>query len=327
MNNRRERICIISPCYNEAEVIETFYRELKSILGSMSELDHEILFVDDGSTDDTLAHLNNLARSDDRVRVVSLSRNFGHQVALTAGLDAARGDAVILLDSDLQHPPALIPEMVQRWRQGYQVVSAVRNGTADASCFKRLSSKAFYWLLNRLSDTRIETGAADFCLLSRPAHRALRKMPERHRFLRGMISWIGFKRAFVPYVASARAAGKSKYSLWQMLNLALDAIFSFSALPIKLATRLGLVITVLGFVYLCYVLACYFLGDLVRGWSSLISVILIIGGLQMAFIGLIGEYLARVFEEVKGRPLYFLKQAPKRRWRRQAVWPLKGPVH
>lgn len=307
-----QRLTIVAPCFNEAEVLPLFHRSLTSALDSIQRLEPQILYVDDGSTDATLDVLDDLARADPRVGVYSLSRNFGHQVALSAGLDVAVPGAVVLMDCDLQHPPELLPAMVAMWREGHDIVSAVRSNTAGASVFKRLSSAGFYWLINRLSDTPIVPGAADFCLLSSKAHRALRSMPERHRFLRGMISWMGFRRGFVPFEAPPRAAGASKYTVWRMIKLAFDATFSFSARPIRLVGRLGMGIVAFGLVYMAYILARYLLlGDLVQGWASLIAAILVIGGLQLVGIGISGEYIARVFEESKGRPLYFFKQTPE----------------
>jgi len=306
-------ISIVVPCFNESKVINLFYAELKQVLQTLKDLEYEIIFVDDGSTDDTLAQLNETAEKDSCVRVCSLSRNFGHQIALTAGLDTAIGDAVIMMDADLQHPPALIPQMINKWREGYDIVSAVRNSTDGVSSFKKLTSRGFYFLLNLLSETPIPPGAADFNLLSCRVCRALRNMPERHRFLRGMTSWLGFKRAFLPYSAARRAAGESKYTVFKMLTLALDAIFSFSAAPLRIATKVGLTVTLLGFAYLMWILGRYFFtGDTVAGWASLIGVTLILGGFNLIFIGLIGQYLSRVFEEVKGRPMYIFKQEPPR---------------
>jgi glycosyltransferase involved in cell wall biosynthesis len=304
-------LSVIVPCCNESEVIELFHDTLASVLRSLNGVDYEMVFVDDGSTDGTLDRLNRIATRDRNVRVCSLSRNFGHQIALTAGLDFAAGDAVIMMDSDLQHPPSLIPELVRKWREGFDVVSAIRERTEGETWFKNVTSRGFYTVLNRLSATKIPQGAADFCLISRRVADSLRGMPERHRFLRGLISWAGFPRAFVPYVAPQRAAGKTKYSPVKMVALALDAVFSFSAEPLRLALRAGLTITVLGFFYLAWTLIKgYLLHALVPGYSSLIGVTLILGGCQLAFIGLIGQYLARVFEEVKGRPVYLVKQEP-----------------
>jgi dolichol-phosphate mannosyltransferase len=307
----RRLISIVSPCYNEAEVIDLFYEELRRVIDGLPDYDFEMILVDDGSADRTLEALNRIAGRDRRVRVASFSRNFGHQIALTAGLDFAAGDAVIMIDSDLQHPPSLIPELIRRWREGHDIVSAVRADTEGVSILKKASSRAFYWLINALSAVNIPQGAADFCLVSRRLARELRSMRERHRFLRGMISWSGFSRALVPYRAAARAAGESKYTLLKMVGMALDAILSFSTVPIRMATRVGVLITGLGFVYLAWnLIKAFATGRMAPGWASLIGVTMILGGSQLIFIGLIGQYLARVFEELKGRPMYILQQEP-----------------
>ncbi len=307
-------IAVVAPCYNEAPVIDAFHTALCAALETIPGFSFRIILVDDGSTDATLSRLNAIAVRDPRVDAYSLSRNFGHQIALSAGLDAAvaaDADAVVMMDTDLQHPPSLIPELVRQWQRGHDVVSAVRVSTADATLFKRWSGNAFYWLINHLSDVEIIAGAADFCLLSRRAYRALTAMPERHRFLRGMVSWIGFPRARVPFEASPRLSGQSKYTWVRMLGFAADALLSFSAAPMRIASRIGLAIAVPGFAYLVYILGRVALvGDLVPGWSSTIGVLLIIGGVQLLFIGLIGEYLSRIFEQTKQRPLYIFKQQP-----------------
>ncbi len=306
-----EVLCVVCPCFNEEEVIERFYLALTDVLRDLDDVEYYIHFVDDGSSDATLQRLNAIAGADDRVRVFSLSRNFGHQIALSAGLDTAAGDAVLMMDSDLQHPPELIPRMIELWREGHDVVSTVRRATEDSSLLKRLTSSGFYFLINRFGDTPIVPNAADFCLLSRRALEALRSMPERHRFLRGMISWIGYPRTFIEFEAPARAAGVSKYSMRKMLALALDATISFSTAPIKLARSVGAATVVAGLCYLVYVLCkAMFVGGVVLGWPSLICTILILGGVQLTFTGLIGEYLVRVFDETKQRPLYFFKQRP-----------------
>lgn len=311
MEPRRTFLSVVVPCFNESEVIGLFFADLSRTLESL-DVDFEIILVDDGSCDDTLTQLNRFAERDENVRVCSLSRNFGHQIALTAGLDFAEGDAVVMMDSDLQHPPSLIPEMVEQWRAGYDVVSALRQRTEKEPLLKKLTSVGFYKLLNYLSKTKLEYGVADFCLLSRPVYGALRQMPERHRFLRGLVAWVGFKRTFVSYQAPARIAGSSKYTSRKMIALALDAIFSFSAEPLKLAWRLGLLIVALGFGYLAWTLVQGYLRNaLVPGYASLIAVVMILGGAQLAFLGLIGQYLARIFEQVKQRPAYLLKQKPR----------------
>jgi polyisoprenyl-phosphate glycosyltransferase len=301
---------VIVPCYNEAEIVERFCAELVSVLERL-DLAWRVCFIDDGSTDSTLERLNGLANADHRVRVYSLSRNFGHQVALSAGLEVTAGSAVVMMDADLQHPPTLLPQMIASWRGGYDVVSAVREETEDATWFKKISAKAFYWLINRFGETSIVPGAADFCLLSARAHQAICAMPERHRFLRGMVSWIGFNRTYVPFQAPRRPAGRSKYTTLKMMSLAIDALFSFSAAPMRMATRFGLALLVPGALYFLYILIRYVaLDDFVRGWGSLIGTLMIIGGVQLIFIGMVGEYLARIFEESKRRPLYFFKQTP-----------------
>lgn len=304
-------ISIVSPCYNEGEVIGLFYDELRRVIDLLVEHEFEVILVDDGSSDGTLEALNRIAERDRRVRVASFSRNFGHQIALTAGLDFATGDAVIMMDSDLQHPPSLIPELIRRWREGHDIVSAAREDTERASIFKKASSRAFYWLINALGAVHIPQGAADFCLVSRRVALAVQGMREKHRFLRGMIAWSGFSRVLVPYRAAARAAGRSKYTLVKMVGMAVDAILSFSTAPIRLATRAGVLITFLGFAYLAWnLIKAFVTGNMTPGWASLIGVTMILGGSQLMFIGLIGQYLARVFEELKGRPLYIFKQEP-----------------
>lgn len=307
------KISVVCPCYFEEEGIEEFYTQLKQVLSrDCSDYDHELIFVDDGSRDATLDLLQKIASRDNRVHVYSLTRNMGHQVALTAGLDVAEGDATIVMDSDLQHPPELIPKLVEQWNNGHDVVLAVRRQTEGASIFKRLSSDGFYSVFNLLSDVKLTPGAADFCLMSHRALDGLRQMPERRRFLRGMVAWMGFKTARVPYTAPSRFAGESKYNFRRMLMLALDATFSFSTRPIRLASKAGALFVVAGMLYLTYVLGRYFIvGDLLPGWASIVGTILLMGGVQLLSIGLIGEYLAHVFEEVKGRPRYLFKYTPE----------------
>jgi dolichol-phosphate mannosyltransferase len=289
--------------------LRQFYRELRAALAALPDCEPQIILVDDGSVDGTRDVLWQLAANDTNVRVLSLSRNFGHQIALTAGLDAADGDAVVMLDADLQHPPTLIPEMVARWLSGADIVSAVRQTTAGAPLFKRAASILFYRLINICSETYIVPGAADFCLLSKRAHLALGTVRERQRFLRGIVSWIGFNRTLIPFAAPPRFAGKSSYGLANMLRLATSAVISFSSLPLRMATRLGLVFSALGLAYLVYILGAWlFLEGVVSGWTSTISVVLILGGVQLVATGLLGEYLAVVYEETKGRPLYIVKE-------------------
>ncbi|HEX6987597.1 MAG TPA: glycosyltransferase family 2 protein, partial [Planctomycetaceae bacterium] len=271
-------------------------------------LRHRIVYVDDGSSDGTADALREIALSDPAVTVLSLSRNFGHQAALSAGLEFVDADAVVMMDGDLQHPPALIPDMVRLWREGFDVVSAVRQHTADAGPFKRWTSDGFYRVFNRLSETQLVTGAADFCLLSRRAHRALLSFPERHRFLRGLVTWSGFRRAMIPFVAPERRAGTSKFTVPKMLRLAFDAVFSFSTVPVRVAFQFGAALVLFSLVYLVYVVGRHLLvGDTVPGWSSTLTAVLLLGGVQLLSIGILGQYVARIYEEVKRRPLYFVR--------------------
>ena len=304
-----KKISLIAPCYCEAPVIEEFYRSVKEVLSKIPDIEYEMILVDDGSCDSTPEILRKLANDDARLKVIILSRNFGHQTALTAGIDSASGDALIMMDSDFQHPVELLEPLIDYWKQGYDVVSTIRRETHGAGFFKSMTSKLFYILFNALSQTSLPMGAADFCLLSRPVYTQLRNIRERHRFLRGLICWLGFHRKLVTYSANARKAGVSKYSLPRMLSLASAAIFSFSAKPLTSAIRFGLFITAAGFLYLLYILYEYFFNqNLVPGWASLICTILILNGFQLVFIGLVGAYIARIFEEVKGRPIYVVKE-------------------
>lgn len=312
---RTRRICVVAPCFNEEAVLMKFYKHLKQVLGSLHNYNYEILLVDDGSYDETFNIMSELHRSDSHVGFLSLSRNFGHQIALTAGLDACDADAVIMMDCDLQHPPDLIPLMIQHWERGADIVSAVRTTNQQSPTFKNLTSGIFYRFINFLSDTTITPQVADFNLLSQKALNAFQAMPEQHRFIRGMISWIGFRREFVEFQTLPRAAGSSKYSWHKMIALAMTAIYSFSAQPLRFATRVGWVIAGLGLFDLLFVIWVVFYrpDDVVPGWASVIGVVLIIGGTQLIFTGLIGEYIARLYEEAKRRPLYFLKQSKRAR--------------
>ena len=309
----RRRVCVVAArATTRPRSSSASTRSSRRCCASLDEIRFRILFVDDGSSDGTLELLNAIAARDPHVRVCSLSRNFGHQAAISAGLDLARGDAVIFLDSDLQQPPKLIPELIGRWLAGHDVVLAVREGTADASWFKRLSSDGFYWLFNLLADVKLIRGAADFCLLSRRVCRALQAMPERHRFVRGMIAWAGFSRATVSYQAPPRAGGQPKFTLPRMLRLAGEAICSFTARPLYLAMQAGVAVMLGGAFCLACLLGKALLGHTApAGWSWMGGLLLLLSGCQLLVTGLVGAYVARVFEQVKSRPLYLLKQRPK----------------
>ncbi len=299
-----ELLSVVAPIYNEEATIDEFYLRVS---GAMEGLNFELVLVDDGSTDGSGAALERLATNDPRVRVVFLSRNFGHQTALTAGLDHSQGDAVVMLDADLQDPPELIPRMLDHWRAGCDVVYAVREQREGESRFKLATARWFYRLFDKLAQVELEHNAGDFRLLDRRALDALLSMRERNRFLRGMTVWVGYTQAAVPYHRDPRHAGKTKYTLAKMLRFSLDAISSFSHRPLQLATFLGFVISTLAFTAIPVVIALRLLGSYLRGFSTLTIAVLALGGIQLIAIGIIGEYVGRIYDEVKGRPLYLVR--------------------
>jgi dolichol-phosphate mannosyltransferase len=300
-------LSVVVPCFNEQEVLGETHRRLVSVLEKLA-LSFEIVYVDDGSTDSTPHLLRQLQASDGRVRVVRLSRNFGHQNAITAGLQHSSGNAIVVIDADLQDPPEVIGEFVQRWRQGCDVVYGVRSKRDGESVFKLWTAKAFYRFINRLSDTSIPLDAGDFRLMDRKVADALLAMPERDRFVRGMVSWLGFRQAAVPYHRAARLAGTTKYPLWKMLRFAIDGIGSFSTVPLRLATWLGLAssgLAILGILYALF--SRFFAIGLVKGWTSIEIAVLLFAGIQLVCLGIIGEYIGRIYGESKRRPLYVVQ--------------------
>lgn len=309
-------LSIIVPVYNEADNIGLLLDRLRAVLDGMNVVrspgTFEIIFVDDGSTDASAELIHRQAEADERIRLVRLSRNFGHQAALLAGLDHARGAAAICMDADLQHPPELLPELVARWQAGADVVQAVRREPADSSALKQAGSRGFYRLLSVLSRHRVTPGAADFRLLSRPALDALRACRERSRFNRGLVQWIGFSYAEVPFDAAPRHAGRSKYSWRAMLRLAGDAIFSFSTWPLRLAGLAGACVSLAAGAYLLFVIWARLFTDRAEpGWSSILASVLVIGGVQLVVLWILGEYVGRLYEEAKQRPLYIVRpEAP-----------------
>jgi dolichol-phosphate mannosyltransferase len=303
------KISIVIPVYNEAGVIEQTHIKIAATLDALP-YDFSVYYVDDGSTDGTGAALAAIAAQDKRIHPLILSRNFGHQAALTAGLDHADGDVIISMDADGQHPPEMLAEMIDLVSQGYDIVQAQRIESETSFSFKRITSNAFYALLNRISGTHVQPGAADFRALSRQALDALKSMPEYHRFLRGMIAWMGYKSVILPYHEPKRVAGKSKYSLSKMFRLASDAIFSFSLMPLYIGLSVGGLFLVLAFAQIVYVLLLWSTGQYARivpGWSSLMAVMLIASGIIMILLGFIGVYVGYIFQQVKGRPVYLLK--------------------
>ncbi len=300
---------LVIPVFNEADIITQTHKRFRAAVDGLPYA-FKFIYVDDGSSDTTDRDLAALSESDKRVRVVSLSRNFGHQAALTAGLDASSGDVVISLDADGQHPPEMIPQMLDLMVQGYDIVQAQRAEDAQLGRFKKWTSGLFYRILNFISGTRVLPGAADFRAMSRRAVDALKSMPEYHRFLRGMVSWIGFKTAILPYHQEERVGGASKYSFAKMFRLAMDAIFSFSLAPLYVGLSLGGVLLFLALAEMVYVLSFWVTGrtsNLAPGWSSLMFVILIVGGMLMVLLGFIGVYVGYIFQEVKRRPVYLVK--------------------
>ncbi len=299
-----ELLSVVAPVYNEDGTIEEFFTR---VCAALEGLPFELILVNDGSTDGSPLILDRMAAGDPRVRVVHLSRNFGHQTALTAGLDHAGGDAVVMLDADLQDPPELIPTMLDHWRAGCDVVYAVREHRAGESRFKLSTARWFYRLFDKLAQVELQHNSGDFRLLDRRALNALLSMRERNRFLRGMTVWVGYTQAAVPYRRDSRYAGETKYSLSKMLRFSLDAISSFSHRPLQLATLLGFMISTLAFIAIPIVIVLRILGSYLPGFSALTIVVLLLGGIELIAIGIIGEYVGRIYDEVKGRPLYLVR--------------------
>ncbi len=297
-------LSVVAPVYNEEATIEEFYGRVCSALTGVS---FELVLVDDGSTDSSAVVLERLAAGDPRVRVVFLSRNFGHQTALTAGLDHARGDAVVMLDADLQDPPELINTMIDHWRAGCDVVYAVREAREGESRFKLSTARWFYRLFDKLAQVELQHNSGDYRLLDRRALDALLSMRERNRFLRGMTVWVGYTQAAVGYKRDPRYAGETKYTLSRMLRFSLDAISSFSHRPLQLATLLGFAISTLAFLAIPVVVVLRLLGSYLPGFSAITILVLLLGGIQLIAIGIIGEYVGRIYDEVKGRPLYLVR--------------------
>jgi len=274
----------------------------------MSGLDHEILFVDDGSRDDSYRQLAALAAEDPRVRVLKFSRNFGHQIAITAGLDHARGDCVVVIDADLQDPPEVVPALVEQWRQGFDVVYAVRSERDGETAMKLLTASAFYRLLNRLTDIQIPSDVGDFRLMSRRAVDQLKQLREKDRFVRGLVSWIGFNQTGISYSRDKRYAGETKYPYSKMIKFAFDGITAFSTAPLKVATWTGYLSAFLAVLYLLSVFVQKALGYTVEGWATIMVALLFLGSVQLICLGILGEYLGRVFNEVKLRPMYIVEE-------------------
>ncbi|NOY15464.1 MAG: glycosyltransferase family 2 protein [Gammaproteobacteria bacterium] len=304
-------LSVIVPVFNEEEVIKSFLQRITSVLDTLS-FDSEILFVNDGSTDSTLDILNQLKEHDPRISIVDLSRNFGKEIAMTAGLDYCKGDAVVIIDADLQDPPELIPELVQKWQAGYDVVYAKRISRKGESALKKLTSKAFYRVIKRVSHVPIPEDTGDFRLMSRRAVNALNSLRERNRYMKGLFAWIGYSQTAVLYHRDPRYAGESKWSYLSLWDLAIEGITSFTVAPLKLSTYLGLLTATGAFIYgLWIIIKTLIYSDPVAGYPTMMVVILFLGGVQLLALGIIGEYLGRIFSESKQRPLYLVNEHHK----------------
>jgi polyisoprenyl-phosphate glycosyltransferase len=310
-NRENFLLSVVVPCFNEAEVIDQTHRRLSLVLSKNIDK-FEIIYIDDGSIDGTLENLGTIADKNKNVKVLSLSRNFGHQIAVTAGIDAAIGDAVVVIDADLQDPPEVILEMIAAWKRGADVVYGVRASRDGETKFKLATAKFFYKLIGALSETKIPYDTGDFRLIDRKVVEAFKKMPERDRFIRGMISWIGFQQVPVFYDRDKRVAGETKYPIKKMLKFATDGVLSFSTKPLQIATIIGIIISALSFAGIIYALIVRLFGSgWVPGWTLLFISVSFLGGIQLIFLGLIGEYIGRIYGESKNRPLYFLNDNKK----------------
>ena len=304
-----KKIDIVVPCYNESENIRPLYQAIKDVFTKeLPAYDFNLLLVNDGSKDTSLLVLQQLAKEDERVKYLSFSRNFGHQLAVKAGLDHAFAPAVISMDADLQHPPTLIPTLIRKWEEGAQVVATLRTYPEEISKKKRKSSQQFYKLLNLLSDIEIKEGSADFRLLDQAVVEVIRHMRENEPFLRGMVPWVGFTQVYVPYTAQARYAGETKYTIKKMFQLALSGVTSFSVNPLYFAVFLGFFFSLLSVLYVPYVIYSFLNGSEISGWASLIMTIVFFGGLQLIILGIIGVYIGKIFTQTKERPAYIIQE-------------------
>lgn len=301
-------LSIVIPVYNEEAVIAESHRRMTRVARDL-DVSYELLFINDGSQDRSYELLADLTQCDPHVRVLSFARNFGHQAAITAGMDHARGDAIVVIDADLQDPPELIGPMLEKWREGYDVVYAVREKRQGDTLFKRATASLFYRLLKRITSVEIPLDTGDFRLMSRRAIEAMKLFSERNRFVRGLVSWIGFKQTGISFVRSERYAGETKYPLRKMLRFAMDGIVTFSYFPLQMATYLGFIVSGASFLGILWVIYMrFFTQQTITGWASLMVIMLFLGGVQLLTLGIAGEYIGRIYDEVKRRPLYLLQE-------------------
>ena len=301
-------LSVVVPCFNEAANLSPLLARLIPVLDATGR-SFELIFVDDGSRDGTLALARDIAAGDSRIGVLALSRNFGKEIAISAGLDHARGRGVVIIDADLQHPPELVPELIAAWEQGFHVIHAAQSVRPDEPRLKRFGVKGFYWLLDSLSETKLPKGVGDFCLLDRRAVDALCSLPERARFMKGLYFWIGFRQAQIPYEPQARTQGNSGWSLTKLLGLAINGLTAFSTIPLRMAAFLGLAVSLVALVYaIILVVEVMLHGIDVPGYASLMVGLLFLSGVQLISLGILGEYIGRIFNESKQRPLYLIEE-------------------
>ncbi|ENH96261.1 glycosyltransferase [Gracilibacillus halophilus YIM-C55.5] len=307
--SREIQYSVIVPMYNEEEVIEETYRRLKKVMNELNQ-PYELLFIDDGSQDHTLEKMQEYSKWDQTVKVIEFARNFGHQVAITAGMDFAEGEAVVVIDADLQDPPELIKDMVLKWKEGYEVVYAKRIKRKGETVFKRVTATLYYRILKALTDIDIPINTGDFRLIDHKVCDQMKQLQEKNRFVRGLVSWVGFKQTAIEYVRDERIYGESKYPLKKMLKLSLDGITSFSYKPLKIASYLGILLSIVGFLYMLVVIyQRLFTDTTITGWSSVIVIQLFFFGIVLSILGILGEYIGRIYDESKGRPTYIVKES------------------
>lgn len=302
-------ISIVVPMYYEEEVANECYKRLKNVMTD-NNINYELIFINDGSKDKTFSILKEISECDNRVKVISFSRNFGHQIAVTAGINKSRGDAVVVIDADLQDPPELIPDMIKLWKQGYDVVYAKRKKRKGESFFKLLTAKMFYRFLDKMTDINIPLDTGDFRLIDRKVADVFNSMKENNRFVRGMISWVGFKQIPIEYERDERFAGETKYPLKKMIKFASDGIISFSAKPLKLVGMLGLFCVIISLAIFIYaiIVKLFMSSNAITGWTSIITIVTFLGGVQLLSISILGEYIGRIYDESKRRPLYVIEK-------------------